>query len=282
MPQTITLPGDRVVGYAEYGDPEGAPVLYCHGIPGSRLEGVAFAAAAAVAGLRIVAVDRPGLGRSEFVPRARVADWAETVAALADRFDWERFAVIGVSGGGPYALACAHALGERVRAVTVVSAPAPFTPGDERRNLLALRRFPFLARPLAARLAARVRRPGGVAELIARMPVVDRDRVVEHPHVALELSATVAEAFRQGSRGVAADMRVLAGDWGFALRDITIPVLIWHGDGDRNVPVADAHRLAAELPRGRAVVVPDAGHLLVIDHAERILAAMHADEPGRA
>ncbi|MCM6778195.1 alpha/beta hydrolase [Nocardia sp. CDC159] len=280
-PQTITLPGGQVVGYAEYGDRGGRPLLYCHGIPGSRLEALALDAAASAAGIRVVAADRPGVGLSSFAPRRRVADWAETVAALADRLRIERFAVLGVSGGGPYALACARELGERVRSVVLVSSIAPVAAGARPGNLLVLRRFPSLARPIAARLAARVRRPGGVAELVAGMPAVDRDRVAEHPEVLVELSANVAEAFRQGSRAVAADMRLLFGrDWGFRLADIPVPVRIWHGDGDRNVPVTDAHRLAAELPCGRVTVVPDAGHLLIIGHAGTILAAVRAEGAG--
>ncbi len=283
-PQTITLPGGHIAGYAEYGARDGSPVLYCHGIPGSRLEALALDAAGADAGLRIIAPDRPGMGISSYIARPRVADWANVVAALTDRLGVERFAVVGVSGGGPYALACAHGLADRVSSVVLVSSVGPVdAETGEPRNLLMLRRFPFLARPVAARLAARVRRPGGVAGMVAEMPAVDRDKVTEHPEVLMELSANVAEAFRQGSRGVAADMRLLfARDWGFRLADITSPVQIWHGDGDRNVPVADAHRLAAELPCGRAIVVPDAGHLLVVEHAETILAAIHAGEPGRA
>ncbi|MFI5779043.1 alpha/beta fold hydrolase [Nocardia sp. NPDC051570] len=283
-PQTITLPGGHIAGYVEYGDRGGSPVLYSHGIPGSRLEALALDAAAAASGLRVIAVDRPGIGLSSFIRRRRVAEWADIVAALADRLGLERFAVVGVSGGGPYALACAHGLADRVSSVVLVSSVAPVAEHDaERRNLMVLRRFPALARPVAALLAARVRRPGGVAEMVAGMPAVDRDRVAEHPEVLMALSANVAEAFRQGSRGVATDMRLLfTRDWGFRLAEITNPVQIWHGDGDRNVPVADARRLAAELPCGRAIVVPDAGHLLIVDHAETILAAMHADEPGRA
>ncbi|WP_067813785.1 alpha/beta fold hydrolase [Nocardia inohanensis] len=281
---TITLP-DRTLGLAEYGDRSGEPVMFCHGLPGSHVEAAAFDRAGEAAGMRIIAVDRPGIGASPLSPRGRVGDWAGTVGAVADRLGLDRVAVLGVSGGGPYALACAHGLGERVTAAVLVSSPAPFEHGagagaeSARQRGIGLRllhRFPILARPVAARMQTLVRKPGGLAAMIAQMSPVDRARL-EDAELAAELEANLTAAFASGSRGVAADTLLLfSRPWGFDLADITVPVHIWHGDADGNVPVADAYRLAAALPAARSTIVPGAGHLLFVDRPADILASIRA------
>ncbi|WP_167477254.1 alpha/beta fold hydrolase [Nocardia arthritidis] len=282
-PRTLSLP-DRAICIAEYGDPTGDPVLYNHGVPGSHIEAIAFDEAAAAAKLRIIAIDRPGIGGSPPVPLRRVVQWADVVAALADRLGLDRFAVVGVSGGGPYALACAHNLADRVTAAVVVSSIAPLDdiPGQRRGSLAMLRRFPFMARPVAARMAAQIRKPGGVAATIARMAPVDRARVTADPRLATELETNIGEAFRQGGRGFAMDLRLLfTRPWGFRLADITVPVRIWHGAADHNVPVSDGRRLAALLSNSRIDIVSDAGHLLFIDHTAAILESVRIGDADR-
>ncbi|WP_084536188.1 alpha/beta fold hydrolase [Nocardia yamanashiensis] len=285
-PSMITLP-DRPVGVAEYGSITGEPVMFCHGLPGSHVEAAAFDEAAAAADMRIIAIDRPGIGASPLARRERVADWSGTVAAVADQLGLDRFAVLGVSGGGPYALACAHGLPARVTATVLVSAPAPFdheaaASGESARQrgigLRLMHRFPFLARPVAARMSTLVRKPSGLAALIAQMAPVDRTRL-EDPALAAELEANLTQAFASGSRGVAVDTLLLfARPWGFDLADITVPVHIWHGDADNNVPVADGRQLAAALPNHTLNIVAGAGHLMFVDHAAAILNSIRAGE----
>ncbi|BCK53210.1 alpha/beta fold hydrolase [Nocardia wallacei] len=274
-PRTITLP-HGVVSVAEYGDPAGTPVLYCHGLPGSHVEAVAFDDAAAAVELRVIAIDRPGIGASSFAARRRVFEWADTVAVVADRFELDQFAVLGVSGGGPYALACACRLPDRVTDVVVVSSPAPrvreVKGGKWSSGLEVLRRFPFLARPIAARMAAAVRKPGGLAALIAKVAPADRSRLADDRELLAKIEANISTAFTQGGRGVAVDLQMLfARPWGFDLTDIAVPVTVWHGGVDGNVPVKDARRLADDLPICEVVVVEGAGHLLFVDHAAAIL-----------
>lgn len=279
-PRTLTLP-TSTVGIAEYGDQDGTPVLYCHGLPGSTVEAVAFDTAAADRGVRIVAVDRPGIGASAWSPRERVVDWAETAAAVADTLGLGRFGVLGVSGGGPYALACAYRYPDRVSTVVLVSSPAPLDSADKRaldadarkrrRVLMLLRRMPFLAGPVAARLAALVHNPRGMAAMLGQMAAVDQRQVAEDPEVAIEMKANIAEAFASGSRGVATDFRLLTGPWGFPLTDIATPVHLWHGGADRNVPVCDSEHLAVALPNVKLHLVEDGGHLLFVAEPGRIL-----------
>lgn len=286
--RTIALPHCRV-SYAEYGARPGIPVLYCHGVPGTHLEGEAFDEAGTAAGVRVIAVDRPGMAESSLPAGERVADWVDTVAALADELALTRFAVIGVSGGGPYALAIAARLPDRVTGVALVSAPAPAgeqTDAAEldpvarrrRRGLNVLRRVPFLVHPMAVEMSLVIRRHKGVAGLVAQMAPVDRERVESDPELTAKLEDNLRRSFEQGSRGFATDIRlVFTRDWGFELADVTVPVQIWHGDADGNVPVDDAHRLAGALPHNRLHVVPGAGHLLFVDRPADILASLGGD-----
>lgn len=287
-PHTITL-ANSVVGIAEYGDPAGTPVLYCHGLPGSTVEACAFDDDGAEKSVRIIAIDRPGIGASPWAPRQRVLDWADIAAAVVDHLGLDRFAVLGVSGGGPYALACAHRLGDRVTIAALVSSLAPLdsaTPAAldraaraRRRGLMMLRRFPFLTRPAAARLAAVVRKPAGVQALLGQMAAVDRARVDTDPELAGELAVNLREAFASGSRGVASDLRLLTQSWGFDLSNIVAPVRLWHGVEDQNVPVSDGEYLAAAIPRSRLDLVEDAGHLLFVDHSAIVLDAIREALP---
>lgn len=116
---------DGLLACLELGDSRGVPVFYCHGFPGSRFEARLAAGAARRLGIRVLAPDRPGLGASTYLTGCTIGDWAADVTELADRMALERFALLGVSGGGPYALACAARILQRVRAVAVVAGMAP-------------------------------------------------------------------------------------------------------------------------------------------------------------
>ncbi|MEG8184329.1 alpha/beta hydrolase [Nocardia terpenica] len=287
-PWTMTLQG-VTVGGVECGDRSGFPVLAFHGAPGSHVEAVAFAdVPAAEQGLRLIAMDRPGVGVSTMSPRRRVLDYADTVAAVADWFELERFAVLGASGGGPYALASAYRLPDRVSRVVLVSSPAPFddqatgkgAAGVKRAGggMAVLRRFPFLARPAAARMASVVRKPRGLEAMFARMSPADRDRLAGDDELQGKLADNIRGAFAQGSRGVAADFQVLfARPWGFDPADVVVPVRIWHGQADGSVPVEDGRRLAAAIPGSTLVEVPGTGHLLFVDHATAIMRSLLGD-----
>src|ERR1700756_1202961 len=126
--QQLRLPGGRLLGYDEYGVPDGNPIFYFHGSPSTRLEWLLFGndALANKLNIRVIVPDRPGLGRSEFHLGRRIGDWPEDVLALADNLKLTRFAVCGYSGGGPYAAACALKMPERLTRVGIVSGTAPF------------------------------------------------------------------------------------------------------------------------------------------------------------
>ena len=120
-PQSIQLRNGRRLAYALYGKPDGTPVFHFHGHPGSRLEGKLADRAARRLGVRLIVADRPGMGFSDYQPQRRLLDWPDTLVELADVLGIERFAVQGTSGGGPYALACAFRIPERLTACGVIA-----------------------------------------------------------------------------------------------------------------------------------------------------------------
>jgi pimeloyl-ACP methyl ester carboxylesterase len=279
----MRLGDGRLLAYRELGDPAGPAVVFCHGWPGSRLDFEPNAGAAAAAGVRVLAIDRPGIGRSDPLPGRRVADWPADVAALADGLGLERISVMGFSFGGPYARACALALGERVTRVDLVSCLGPLDapgatremPPPTRYGLGAARLSPLLARPMVA-VTARAARGGKLVPRLARSMAPPDAEVLARPEVARGLAASLTECFRQGTAAATWDGVAVARDEGFALEELTAEVAIWHGEEDRNDPVAMALDQERRLPGARAKVYPGEGHLIFFSRIEEILADLAA------
>lgn len=279
---THVLVDGRRLGYAEYGAAEGRALFYFHGFPGSRLEGVLADGAAARLGIRLIAVDRPGYGRSDDLPGRRLGDWPADVAALADALGLKRFGILGVSGGAPFALACAAALPERVELLSLVCPLGPLgepelsrrLPWPMRGALLLSHRFPGFSRWLGDRLLRLAcRYPEGVlrALLLAASP---QDRALfRDVGVFSAMVQSLREALAQKGRGVIADMAIYHGAWGFPLPELDLPVRLWHGSEDRTVPRVLVDHLAASLPHCRSRLIPGEGHFsLPLRHMEDILA----------
>jgi pimeloyl-ACP methyl ester carboxylesterase len=269
--QTLVLRDGRRLGYGEFGRPDGEPGFYFHGHPGSRLEAEFADAAAADAGARIIALDRPGYGLSDFQPDRAILDWPRDVEQAADAFGFDRVSVMGSSGGGPYALACAHELPERITRAGIVSGVGPFdapgaTEGMRWQNEVGFRlgtRFPPLARLIMWSMEQQLhRRPERTLDAVAEaMSAVDAE-IARRPEVRSILGAVLAEAFRQGSRGAAVDVVLLGRPWGFRLEEIRAEVFLWQGEADVLVPPAMGRHLAATIPNCNATFFPNDGHLL--------------------
>lgn len=288
--RVVRLGDGRRLGYADYGRGDGRPLIAFHGTPGSRLMLRIARQPARRLGIRLIAPDRPGFGLSDPLPGRRLPDWADDVAALADALAIERFAVVGISGGGPYAIACAYRMPTRLTAVGVVSGLGPLSGaalvrrlGPRYRVALALARHaPWLLRGLT--LAARrgwERRPDRLFErLRARMPAADR-AIVARPEARAALMIAFREAFRDGGRALAEELRVFARPWGFELAAVEVPVRLWHGDADAVVPLAVARALAAALPHGRLEIRAGAGHYWFFEHIDMLLEAVGGPMPDR-
>ncbi len=237
MDREVTLSGGMAISYLDAGAPDGDVVLYFHGTPSSRMQAAGpVETAAARLGLRIIAPDRPGCGGSSFV-RYRVADYPAIVARLADSLGIGEFGVAGTSGGGRYALSCGAALADRVRRVAVVSSTAPCDfPGvrqtwsrQDRRLYATAARAPWVLRAWMAKTARDLRRdPGRMLKLLPQMSAAD-ERAVQRADVREVIRAMSTEAFRQGGRGAAHDLRLEALPWGVSLEPVTAPVDVWHG-----------------------------------------------------
>ncbi|GAA0669658.1 alpha/beta hydrolase [Natronoarchaeum mannanilyticum] len=264
-----TAADGRTIAYREYGDPDGAPVLFHHGTPGSRILPAAFHEIAREASIQLLAPDRPGQGRSDPAPDADVLDWADDAAAVADDAGADRFAALGFSGGGRFALACAHEYPDRVTRVATVAADGPpGAPTDgvgvQNRFLDVLaRRAPPLLRLLFA-VQARTADRTDPEDALALLTDAERDALddrLDAPPIARLVALDLREAFRQGHGGVSREFRASVREWPFDLADVEAPVRLRHGADDRNVSPATAEYLAARLPDADAAVLPDEDHL---------------------
>lgn len=270
--RTIELPDGRRIGCLETGDPAGRPVFAFHGLPGSRLQRHPDGTLAARAGLRVLHLERPGFGWSTPQPGRRLADWPRDVAACADALGLARFRVIGISGGGPYAAACAHALPDRVARAALVSGvgpPGSMPGGMTRLARLGFRlapRWPGLVRAAFAPLAqVALRAPGRYLDRVAaHMDPADRP-ILARPAVRAMFAQDYQAAFAQGLGAFAEDLAILASPWGFAPAAIAVPVAIWHGEADRMVPASASRFLAAEIPGAEARYFPGEGHFMVFE-----------------
>jgi pimeloyl-ACP methyl ester carboxylesterase len=280
----LRLADGRTLACLELGDPSGPPVLYFHGYPGSRLEARVAATAAGRLGVRLLSVDRPGFGQSTFQAARRIGGWAADIGALADQLALERFSIVGVSGGAPYALACAAQLSHRLARVALVCPLSPLDVADGKAGMLAQDRLMLalaahaapLARGVVHMLAHWMRQDADryVRFMIAGMVPPDRDLFADPGYRSLVREST-AEALRQGGRGAAWELTLIARRWDFRLRDVRMPVSLWQGLADQILPAAMARRLAAALPACNPRYFPGEGHLsLVVRHIGEVLAAL--------
>lgn len=259
--------GGGVLGVEEMGPADGWPLFYMHGWPGSRMQRPPDDRELRRTGARLVTIDRPGLGHSTPVRRRRVADWAAAVEAVADHLRIGRFAVLGVSGGGPYALATAAGLGSRVRRIIVCGGVPPQSGADAYRTPHPIMPFFGVARhaPAALRLALRAAQ-GRTLERTHFSPLFlaltgRRDsEALRLRGVQPMIFSSLRETFRQGPDGAAEDARIIASPWGFRLRDVAVPVTFWHGTSDRVVPPGGTPHMASRVPRSRLRWLRGEGH----------------------
>ena len=276
----VTLPGGRRLGYAEYGDPTGVPILGFHGTPGSRLM---FSLAHPVAldlGIRLLAPERPGFGISTYQSGRTLAGYAADVRDFADALAIPRFGVAGISGGGPYAAACAALLTDRVSALGLVSPVGPMAgtekpPSIGKGHYFAFRVAPRLPPLLAAIFGlgryAFLYAPNAIYAFILGRASASDWNILSRGEVRRNLLQGVAEGCRPGIAAGMQEMGIFSRPWDVPLRAITAPAFLWQGMADRNVSIPAALHLAELIPNCRIRRIDNAGHYWIFDHIAEVL-----------
>jgi pimeloyl-ACP methyl ester carboxylesterase len=279
--QTIEVENGRLIAYEQWGDLGGRPIFQLHGTPGSRLSRHPDATLYPSLHLHVITIDRPGYGGSTALPGRRVSHAAHDVAAVADELGLDRFFVVGGSGGGPHALACAADLGDRVLGCAPVASAAPLIPAeidgllginhkafqvlaDSGREgmveFLSTLREHFLADPI-----------GTLDNQLRDAPKADIDWS-QREDVRIVLREAIIEALRPGVQGWADDsVSIFGDDWGFDLGRTRCPVHFWHSDDDKNGPLSSIERLVAEIPGASLRVWSGEGHTAPARHLDEIL-----------
>lgn len=283
---TVTTSDGRVIAWMDGGDRDGYPVIGLHGTPGCRLSRWSDDSVYAEAGVRYVTTDRAGYGLSTRHRGRSVVDEARDVAAVADALGFERFGVVGGSGGGPHALACAAVLGGRVERVACQSSLAPLGEGGLAREQWLAGMDAEIAAELSWAEAGEevlTRRLEEAQRLMARRVEEDPGALMGEdapagdvafllrPEVVARFRDIIAEQARDGVGGSVDDTLAFARDWGFDLAGITTPVLLTYGDADTSCPVGHGRFLAAAVPGATVVETAGGGHLPT-DPREEILA----------
>jgi len=267
MRETIRI-NNFNVGISEYGDPDGIPVLYFHGFPGSRLDGnlFDFDKTGKECNTRIIGIDRPGIGISDFQPDRTLLDWPEVVLSLADNLGIEKFSILGVSGGGPYALSCAYAIPERLLSISTVSGMGPYSYKESLNGkAMLIPKQNGVVRMLIAwglKLAV-MKNPDKLKENIkATLPDTDLNYLKQSDKME-QLTKVFKESFRQGLKGYLYEAKLYRRNWGFKVSDIKTNVYLWHGTSDNNVSIDLAKRIASEIPNCKSTFIENEGHFSI-------------------
>lgn len=284
---TVRTKDGRSLSYAEFGDRDGVPVFWFHGIPGSRFDVVRASGERAIEGVavRLVGIDRPGFGRSDLQRRRRYEDWPSDAGAIADELGIERFAAVGYSCGGPYVVACAHGMPERLTFAGIVSGVGPaemprFRDGLNRIDSL-MTRLARLAPPLARLAIAQAtrdaeRRPEKFdRDFDGELSPPDRELYAD-PQLREALREIFLESTRNGPAGVVHDYAVWGRAWRFPFEEVELPVRLWHGDDDALVPLHHAEYMAGRLSNAELTILPREGHLHPPETWREIFAAAAA------
>lgn len=262
-PNTITLPDSRQIGFAEYGDPNGSPIFYFNGFPGSRLEASRFHKVAVDNQYRLIGTDRPGMGLSSFDKKSSILSWPTDIANIADILGIEKFSIVGHSGGAPFVAACAYAIPTRLNAAVIVSGMAPL---EQKITRQLIRTIPCLTSVMMKLTQMMLKTPNKMlAQMIKKLPECDQ-KILLDPIIGKMIIDSTIEAFRNGIAGPAHEMNLIFNPWGFNLQDVTYPITIWQGTLDTQAPMSHAKVYANSLPFAKLNIIENEGHLSLLEN----------------
>jgi len=279
----IVLSDKRKLGYAEFGVKDGYPIIYCHGSQSSRLEMHYDLSFAIKNDLRIISIDRPGHGDSDFNEKGTIKSFVNDTDQLVEHLGIAEFSVLGMSAGAPFAMGLANYLPQKVNNLGIVSGFAPLSVetlkvlSKEVRLMLKLAKsFPFLLKVMLKVQRRQLRRnPKSALKNFLKIMSDPDQEVLKNASVLNVIERTFREAFKNGSNGVAYEIsKILVKDWEFKLRDIQTPTFIWHGEEDNNTPIEWAMRANKEIQNSQIKVYPHEGHLLIFKNVEEIFTTL--------
>jgi pimeloyl-ACP methyl ester carboxylesterase len=282
----IEVDGDRRLAYRSTGPADGFPLFFFHGLGQSRLTVHPDESIIDDLGIRLVAIDRPGVGLSDPQPKRILLDWPADVSVIADRLGYQQFAILGHSAGAPYVAACAYAMPERILSATIVSGISPPSRSLLRPMLasqfwkmgMLLFCVPALTRPViwAVVAYARPRASRLYGRHLAHLPEADRQAMAD-PAMREMRIVSMLEAFRQGPEGLCEDIALLRRAWGFDVEAIEMPVRVIHGERDNIVDVSFGRELVRRIPNCLPDFRPELGHNMLLSHWREILSAAKDD-----
>ena len=280
-PHTMRLADGRTLAWAEYGDPAGAPLIFHHGIPSSRVAAAVMSAAAARNAVRLIAPDRPGFGYSDPLPDRTILDWPDDLRQLADQLGLETVSLACISAGLPYVLACGMLIPERLDRIALISGLGRIDTAETLEGMSYEWRLIYSLFLKSRRLASLWMRGYGravlrnpervVAQQIKRMHALDGE-VLARPDVSANRIADLRQAFRQGPAAAGEEARMHLEPWGFDIADVQSQIYLWQGVLDESHPIHMGRTIAAELPNCRPVFAEAAGSLGFILHTDAIFA----------
>lgn len=275
--QIFQLKDGRKLGFIEYGKKDGIPVMIFHGTPGSKIWFTENDEVANRLGLRLISTDRPGFGTSDSMKNRTLLDWPNDVGELADGLGIEKFSVLGVSGGGAFAAACAYKIPHSLVHVSMISSVTPFKNGKPPKTMLKENRIAFslckytpwlLKYMYKSQKKMMEQKPEKYIDAMKKgnnhLSEWDRQYVQTDDQIK-EMMAHLMGAFRLRVDGAVEEPVLLSRPWGFELRDIKIPVHIWHGESDRMAPFEEIKKVSREISLSTTHFVPNAGHFLIDD-----------------
>ena len=278
--QSVLLEDGRRLAYADFGDPKGKPVFYFHGFPGSRLEAKVMHEKAEEVGLRLIAVDRPGFGLSDFQPKRRITDWPKDIEEMANILEIDTFSLFGFSTGASYALACALPLAERINLVLTISALGSvefkhrgiFT--NHRIIFWVAKYLPFLFKAFFWIIRCRQLQKENKGERYFKLNFKnfsESDRILLKDSPILNTIAEAhCEAFREGLKGITHEAKLLGSPWGFDLGKIpkNLDIFLFHGEEDKIAPVTSTKEIEELLLHCQATYFQNEGHMSLLANFE--------------
>jgi pimeloyl-ACP methyl ester carboxylesterase len=282
---SLTLPDGRVVEYFDGGDPSGRPIFHQPGSPGTRSFGRLWHQAAVATGARLISVSRPGYGRSTaIVGRPSLSGAGRDIAVLATLLGLDQYAVVGASGGGPFAVAAAAVDPQRVRAVGVVAGVGPWreladpsTEPEERACLARLDEGDLVGARAGLRDLVENVWQRGLRELddTARLDAWLGDDPMARDEAYRAMMAQAMREVLESTEGAVFDGLAHGGGWDLDLGAVQAATLLWYGGADESCPVTYGRWYAERIANAELVVFPDEGHLTVGDsHRPEVLAAL--------